>query len=246
VRGVTDALPDEVTVTGGLSGDGDRFQETLVLWDSEPRPDVVAALGFYGDALKIGYGSQGGWDPFGPQRLVTRSRGNVVYELDNQPALELYRRYLGGHADELPASGLLFPLSITLDDDHEPVVRTILAVDEADGSMTFAGDVPEGAVGRLMKANFDRLIDGAAGAARTTSRALRGSHPDLAVLISCVGRKLVLKQRVEEEVEAVSDLLGDGAVFTGFYSYGEISPFVPEARCQLHNQTMTITTFSEE
>jgi hypothetical protein len=245
VRGITEHLPERVTVTGGLSGDGARFAETWVMFDGEPQPDQVAAVGFYGDRLKIGYGSRGGWDPFGPQRLITRSEGSVLYELDGQPALDLYKRYLGSHADELPASGLLFPLAITVAEDREPVVRTILSVDDEAGSMTFAGDVPEGAVARLMKANFDRLIDGAAGAAHTCDEAVPGSNPDLAILISCVGRKLVLKQRVEEEVEAVREVLGERTVLSGFYSYGEISPFSPAARCELHNQTMTITTFSE-
>ena len=111
--------------------------------------------------------------------------------------------------------------------------------------MTFAGDVPEGSYARLMKANFDRLIDGAGGAATTSYQAIGSATPDLAVLISCVGRKLVLNQRIEEEVEAVRDILGERTVLTGFYSYGEISPFTPGAKCELHNQTMTITTFLE-
>ena len=111
--------------------------------------------------------------------------------------------------------------------------------------MTFAGDIPVGGYVRLMTANFERLIDGAAGAAKACHQGLASSTPDLAVLISCVGRKLVLKQRIEEEVEAVRDVLGEQAVLTGFYSYGEISPFTRNAKCELHNQTMTITTFSE-
>ena len=96
-----------------------------------------------------------------------------------------------------------------------------------------------------MKANFDRLIDGATGAAGTGRVALGTATPELAILISCVGRKLVLKQRVEEEVESVRDVLGESVVLTGFYSYGEISPFTPGAKCELHNQTMTITTMAE-
>ena len=245
VRGITENLPADVTVTGGLSGDGTRFEETLVLLDDDARPDRVAAIGFYGDRLFVGYGSLGGWDPFGPQRLITRAEGNVLYELDGQPALDLYKRYLGSHADELPASAMYFPLAITVSEDREPVVRTILGVNDEDGSLTTAGDVPEGAVARLMKGNFDRLIDGAAGAARACSQPSSLAGPGLAVLISCVGRKVVLKHRVEEEVEAVWDELGRDTTLTGFYSYGEISPFVHEARCELHNQTMTITTFSE-
>jgi hypothetical protein len=193
----------------------------------------------------VGFGSLGGWDPFGPERLVTRSRGAVLYELDGQPALELYKRYLGDeYAAQLPSSGLLFPLTIRRGEELG-VVRTILAVDERAQSLTFAGAVPEGAYARLMRANFDRLVDGAQGAARTCATALAGKPADVAFLISCVGRKLVLQQRIEEEVEAVQQVLGATPVLTGFYSYGEISPFTPSARCELHNQTMTITTLRE-
>ena len=244
VDGMVKHLPSGVTLTGGLAGDGDRFKETLVLLDGRPASNRIAAIGLYGDRLKVGFGSLGGWDAFGPERLITRSDGNILYELDRQPALALYKRYLGGHAKDLPASGLLFPLSLR-NSEGESIVRTILSVNENEQSLTFAGDVPEGVYARLMKANFDRLIDGAVGAAQTSYDALGNTPPDFALLISCVGRKLVLKQRIEEEVEGVRDVVGEQTPLAGFYSYGEISPFTPSAKCELHNQTMTITTFSE-
>jgi hypothetical protein len=244
VAGLTQHLPPGVTLTGGLAGDGDRFQETLVLWDGPPEPNIIAAIGLYGERLKVGFGSLGGWDAFGPERLVTRSAANILYELDGQPALGLYKKYLGEYAKDLPASGLLFPLSLRTA-AGESVVRTILGVNDAEHSLTFAGDMPQGGHARFMKANFDRLIDGAVGAAQTSYEAIGSTSPELALLISCVGRKLVLKQRIEEEVEGVQDVLGQETVLAGFYSYGEISPFTPSAKCELHNQTMTITTLSE-
>lgn len=247
VRGIKGRLPAEVEVTGGLSGDGARFGRTLVIADGPPRERLVAAVGFYGERFRVGYGSLGGWDPFGPSRLITRSEGNVLYELDGQSALALYKQYLGEHAAGLPATGLLFPLALRAEGESggeaDGLVRTILAVDEASQSMTFAGDMPQGRYVRLMKANFDRLVEGAAGAARVAKGVLQDAQ--LAILVSCVGRKLVLKQRVEEEIEGVRDVLGAGARLTGFYSYGEISPYTPTARCELHNQTMTITALGE-
>jgi hypothetical protein len=245
VRGLKAGLPDHVTVTGGLSADGARFEHTLLVWERAARSGTAGIVGFYGDRLAIGYGSLGGWDPFGPERLITKSSGNVLFELDGRSALGLYKDYLGPHAHELPSAALLFPLSVRAAQSEPPVVRTILGIDEERRSMTFAGDMPTGAYARLMKANFDRLVDGATGAARTCTLGLRDAPPELAILISCVGRKLVLQQRVEEEVEAVRAVLGARPVLSGFYSYGEISPFTPTARCELHNQTMTITTFSE-
>ena len=245
VRGLTKYLPDGVAVTGGLAGDGARFGETLVFKDGAAEKGAIAVVGLYGSRLKIGFGSLGGWDPFGPERLVTRSKGNVLFELDGRPALGLYKQYLGEHAKDLPATGLLFPLSVRTKLGETPLVRTILAVDEQEQSMTFAGDIPEGAHARLTKANVERLVDGAIGAARASRQATGAVAPELAILISCVGRKLVLKQRVEEEVEGVREILGEQAVLTGFYSYGEIAPFSLGEQSELHNQTMTITTFAE-
>ncbi len=245
VEGLRENLPAAVSLTGGLSGDGPRFSETLVIGDCEPESGAIAALGFYGDTIKIGYGSVGGWDPFGPERLITRSDNNVLFEMDGKSALELYKSYLGEHAEGLPATGLLFPLSLRLNEGETGVVRTVLAVDEKEKSMTFAGNLPEGAYVRLMKANFDRLIDGAVDAAAVTQTGLDSAAPQLAILISCVGRKMVLKQRVEEEVEGVSETLGEKTILTGFYSYGEICPFSHGSKCELHNQTMTITSFLE-
>lgn len=245
VKGLAHQLPPSVTITGGLAGDGASFAKTLVLWDGVAEVDTIAAVGFYGDALRVGYGSLGGWSPFGPGRRITKSQGNILYELDGESALGLYKKYLGEQAAGLPATGLLFPLGLRLDQGEELLVRTILAVNEADQSLTFAGDVPNGALVQLMKASFDNLVAGAIAAATTSYGATEQTTPELAILISCVGRKLVLKQQVEEEVEGVQSVLGVQSTMTGFYSYGEISPFKPGVPCELHNQTMTITTFTE-
>ncbi len=249
IGGLKKALPQDTIIAGGLAGDGNNFERTYVGIDKPPTQGRIVAVGFYGDRLRIGYGSVGGWDPFGPERLITRAQGNVLYELDGQSALDLYKRYLGDQADHLPGSALLFPLSISQKNggDHS-LVRTVLSVNEQDKSMIFAGNMPTGWYARFMKANFERLIDGAAQAAHNSSLLLGEEPPDLAILISCIGRKNVLAQRVEEEVEGVSDILGASAVITGFYSYGEISPLVSTtsaSSCELHNQTMTITAFRE-
>lgn len=246
VEGILKELPPDVTITGGLSGDKDRFKETYVLCNGEPQRNQVGILGLYGKDLKVGYGSFGGWDPFGPERLVTRSEGNVLYELDGKSSLGLYKTYLGEHAKGLPATALFFPLSIRSQGKPSKLVRTVLSVNEDDQSMTFAGDIPEGSYAQFMKSNINRLIDGALEAAEKSFTGIAGVEPELALLISCVGRKMVLKQRVEEEVEGVQDILGNRAVLAGFYSYGEMSPTCQGEVCELHNQTMTITTMTEK
>ena len=244
VKGLQENSPETVTITGGLAGDAADFKETFLICSKYIKSKRVIGLGFYGDDLKIGFGSKGGWDSFGLERLVTRSKNNILYELDGEPALELYKSFLGDKAKDLPGSGLLFPLSMRGDDNKTPVVRTILGIDEKEQSLTFAGDINQGSYVRLMKANVDRLIDGAEKSAEVTKNSI-DEDCQLAFLISCVGRRLVLKQMAEDEIEAVNTVLGDQVYTAGFYSYGEIAPFKKSTPCTLHNQTMTITTFSE-
>ncbi|MEY3343022.1 MAG: hypothetical protein RL090_706 [Bacteroidota bacterium] len=245
VKGLNEGTAADVLVTGGLAGDGTAFQSTLVGLDNYPEEGNILAVGFYGDRLVVSHGSMGGWESFGPERIVTKSNGNKLYEIDGKSALSLYKTYLGEEAKNLPASALLFPLSILTPEYEKPVVRTILSISEEEGSMTFAGDVPAGAKARFMKANFDKLTSAAYDAASQTMRD-QSAKPVWALLVSCVGRKIILGPRTEEEVEAVREFYGPSTLLSGFYSYGEISPLIEDpSGCAFHNQTMTITSFHE-
>lgn len=245
VKGMHSIVGQEIPITGGLAGDGADFNFTLVGLNELPIQGRILAIGFYGENLKIAHGSFGGWEPFGLEKTVTKSASNVLYEINGNNALETYKEYLGKYASELPGSALLFPLSIKLKGSDQYLVRTILSIDNEKSSMIFAGDIPEGSTVRFMKANIDRLVDAASTAANDALTSFDQIKPDLAILISCVGRKLVLGERVDEEVEAVSDVLGSSVQMAGYYSYGEISPIMKGGSCELHNQTMTITCIQE-
>ena len=246
VDGMSSVIGTDVPITGGLAGDGGAFRQTFTLGGEGVTDNAVVAVGLCGDALRFGHGSFGGWEAFGPARKVTRCAGNILYELDGEPALSVYKRYLGDHASDLPASGLLFPFAM-LGEDHNALglIRTILAVDEASGSLTLAGEINADGYLKLMHASTDKLVNGAEAAAEAAVAMQDIPGDTLAILVSCVGRKLVMGNRVDEEVEAVGDVFGSKAVLTGFYSYGEISPFTPGASCKLHNQTMTVTLLGE-
>lgn len=247
VDGFQKCLPDDVTMSGGLAGDGDNFEETTVIHNAHICSNgLISVVCFYGDALQFGFGSYGGWQAFGPDREVTSSNKNTVYKIDNQPALELYKSFLGEYAQDLPSSALLYPLQLKEHNKPKAVVRTILSINEQDNSLVFAGNMPEGAICQLMHANTEQLVDGAENAVAEALQAFDDSTtPQLAILVSCVGRRLVMSQRVEEELEVIRDVLPSNCAINGFYSYGEISPLQGLLKCGLHNQTMTITLINE-
>ena len=249
-KGLNTSPKKDIVITGGLAGDGDKFKKTWTIFNGEIINNNIVAVGFYGNHVQMGHGSRGGWDIFGPERRITRSENNILYELDEKPALILYKEYLGEKASGLPATGLLFPLSIRKNpSDKNQVVRTILGVDEKTQSLIFAGDIPTGYLAQLMRANFDRLV---AGANEASMLAIENhplikneDTPLLLIAISCIGRRLLLGERTEEETESTLEMFPKGTQQVGFYSYGELSQFV-EGKCELHNQTMTLTSISEE
>ncbi|MBH9551395.1 FIST signal transduction protein [Inhella gelatinilytica] len=246
IDGLQSALGPKVSISGGLAGDGGAFTGTLTLGPEGVSAQQVVGLGFYSPHTVLRHGSFHGWQPFGPERKITRCAGNVLYELDSEPALAVYKRYLGEYASGLPGTGLLFPFEM-MGKDHQTLglIRTILGVDEAQGSLVLAGDLDPDGYLRLMHASTDSLVDGAESAAEALFDTGPVTGEKLAVLVSCVGRKLVMGARVDEEVEAVLDVLGAQAQVTGFYSNGEISPDLKGLECHLHNQTMTITLVAE-
>ena len=235
----------KVSITGGLAADGNRFEKTKVFANESKDKNLAVAIGFYGESLHVEVGCKAGWEEFGAQRVVTKSNGNTVYEIDDKPALELYEKYLGEYIKDLPESGLLFPLSVESDiTQKNEVIRVMMGINE-DKSILFAGDIPQGSKVRLMKTNIDNLIDGAELVAKTIQE--HNNKESLSISVSCSGRLSVLKQLADEEIEVIKDVLGDKSQLVGFYSYGEIAPFSDDILdCKLHNQTMTLTTIYED
>ncbi|MDY7537070.1 FIST N-terminal domain-containing protein [Undibacterium sp. RTI2.1] len=247
VAGLQSVLAPNIPISGGLAADAGAFQQTWTWGESGVADNQIVAVGLYGKSIQLSYGTFAGWEPFGPARKVTRCAENVLFELDGERALDVYKRYLGDYAKDLPGSGLLFPFEMLgKNRDKSGIFRTILGIDEVDGSLTLAGDIDANGYLRLMHSSTDKLIEGAETAATTAlTLAKQVGSESLAILVSCIGRKLVMGDRVDEEVEAVADILGKNTTITGFYSNGEIAGTDFHGECRLHNQTMTITWINE-
>ncbi len=248
IEGLIENLPKGVSISGGLAGDNGSFEQTFVMHNNGVSTRSVVAVAFYGDQLSFEYGAHGGWRSFGPARSVSSAKANELFELDNKPALDIYKNYLGEYAKDLPASGLLFPFEV-LSEAGTPtgIIRTILGIDEEAKSLILAGEVNENQYLRLMHASTDDLISGALEAISPLSTTINsGDSQSLALVTSCVGRKLVMGDRVEEEIEEVGRRLPKNTSIAGFYSYGEVSPSSNTSHCELHNQTLTIMLLREK
>ncbi len=244
LNGLNDELMDKIPISGGVAGDNYKFEKTLVGLNEEIGENRIVAISFHGKHLETYHGSKGGWDIFGPERTITKAKGNVLYEIDGKPALDLYKKYLGEKSEELPGAALHFPFSVVDPKTNELLVRGVQNIDTNSNSIILFADVEEGSSIQLMKANFDRVIDGVHDAAEASFQKDRGM-PDFAILISCVARRLVLNQLTEEELTEAKNILGEHTKISGFYSYSELSPIVGDDACHVHNQTMTITSFYE-
>lgn len=233
-------------ITGGLAADNAAFTQTLLLHNDTVQDRLIIAVGIYGKDAIVTSGALGGWTSYGPLRTVTRVEQNVVYELDDKPALPLYKMYLGHYAKTLPASGLRFPVAVMTEDKKINVIRTLLGINENENSLTFAGNLAKGDTIRFLKSDHDQLVAGAANAAQQiVSKQGALTESGLAICISCVGRKLVMKEEVSDEVFAVKRFVGQQTGITGFYANGEICSGDADAHSLLHNQTMTIAYLSE-
>lgn len=245
VSAIVNKIEKNVLITGGMAGDNERFTQTYLVVDGDLKEGNVVLIGFYGNHIEINSSIRGGWEAFGAERKITLSDKNILYEIDHIPSLALYKKYLGKYAAELPASALLFPLALYEKENSEPIVRTILSINEKEQSMIFAGNVPQGSVVRLMKANVNNLISAADTVAKEVLKSANETSPDLALVIGCIGRKMIMGHSVEKETEAIASNFSEQTKVIGFLSYGEIAPNDANAVCRLHNQSILITTFRE-
>ncbi|WP_294963880.1 FIST N-terminal domain-containing protein [Sulfurimonas sp.] len=243
-KGLSENIPKNCVIAGGLVGDGVDFNKTWLIINSKIMNKEICAVGLYGNNLQVHYGCKNGWTRFGFDRHVTHSENNILYSLDNKPALELYKRYLGEYASELPLSGLYFPLMLHEDASREPKLRSVKAINEKENSIIFAGNIPQNSIVSFGRTNLDDLIKSSQEATECLIQDYDKEQKALCIGISGVGRKFVLKQEAEDEIEAVSYALSSNISTVGFYSYGQISK-LPSGGCDFHNQTMTLLLIYE-
>lgn len=231
LNGLKSAL-GEVPIFGGLTGDQSRLQQTYQFFKTEVLSDAVPVLLFAGD-LHLSCGVASGWQPVGKPGTVTKSRQNVVVEIDGKPALDFYHRYLGG----LPPSSE-YPLAVFNAHLTNFCLRAPHEVhDPAQGSIKFVGDVPQGAIVQITEASRAEILAAAKTSMQQALSTYPSTEPCAALFFSCVGRRQLLGMQTQEEYQLVNSCLSSPLPCCGFYTYGEISPFEPMGDTQYHNET---------
>ena len=253
IQGIKAHMGDDVKIAGGTAGDGGEFKRTFQYHGNRILTNSIVAIAFQG-RFGLGTGTACGWFPVGIAKKVTRAVGNVVYELDGQPALQAYERFLGKHAERLPAVGVEYPLGLLGSDSEAEekgyfLCRATMGVDRQAGAIIFAGDVPEGSLVKMTIGNDGDIIRAAKNAARSAMEKLRKSDPALKpqaiFLYSCMARKIVLGTRTDEEILAVKEAIGMDVPVIGFYTYGEYAPIGECEHSCFHNETATLTVIGE-
>ncbi|MCG8376873.1 MAG: FIST C-terminal domain-containing protein [Chlorobiales bacterium] len=251
LKGLQGVLGRDFEIAGGYLGDDMRFKHTFQYYNGKVYRDaIVGFLVSFKEGYRTGIGVRSGFESIGNSFYCTSSEGNVVREFDNVSALELYKEFLGDErSGRLPGICMEYPFGL-IDEDaghsgkRHFQLRCGLNVDKKNGTITLAASIPEGSAVTLTSGSRGDIINGAREAAEQAMQCLRCARPELIVMFSCVGRKLVLGRRTPEEVDVVRKCIGYDVPIIGFYTYGEIGPIDRSveklAEAKFHNETVVL------
>jgi hypothetical protein len=253
IDGIQSVLGKSIKIAGGTSGDGGLFIQTYQYYNDQVLTDSIVAVAFEGN-FSLGMGSGCGWFPVGTTKQITKSDGNTLYELDGMPALQVYEKFLGRYASQLPAVGVEYPLGLlgSHDDDEGDeyfLCRATMGVDREKKSITFAGDVPQGALVKMTMGNENDVIEAGRKAAEDALAEMKINSKDIRAkaifLYSCMARKIVLGSRTGEEIAEIRKKVGNNVPIIGFYTYGEYAPSGKRKQARFHNETVTLTIIGQ-
>ena len=232
LQGLQQALGAEVPIIGGTTCDQWKFKQTYQFFGQEVLSDALPILLLSGNLL-WGHGVSSGWTPIGKKGIATKAEGNVLHEVNGQPALEFYRDYLG---DIRPSPS--YRLAVFEPNQESWYMRTSNgAYDEASGSITFFADIPPQSEVQVVRASRDEMVNSAGLSMQQALQHYPGTQPTVALFFSCTGRMHVLGTRAKEEYQVLYPEMPAGVTSAGFYTYGEIAPLRPNGNAQFHNET---------
>ncbi len=244
IRGIQDILGAEFPIVGGVAAEHLAFQRTNEFYNREVLTGGAVAVAIRG-AVTLGTSARSGFQPVGGLRTITKVEGqHLILELDGQPALRIYKDFLGDTPANPQMVGIQFPLLLVFDvagshmtsDDRVHVVRVVRSLDEEKGGLLLGGEVAVGMQVHLTRTVKDDLLRGAVEAVEEACKKV--PRPDVAFIFGCAGRKLLLGPHYQQEMAGAFARLGREVPKVGFYTYGELSPV--HNVTIYHDETFTI------
>ena len=250
LRGIEEAVNKNVTIFGGVAGDDLTGNGSLVFTNKKSSANGLVTLIMDGDRINIQGIAAGGWKPIGTTRRITKSEGNIIYTIENEPALQMYQKYLDETIENIRSRNntwllknfAYFPILLE-PKDEEPLVRTGTWTDTDKKSVHFAGPVPEGTLFRFCQPPDFDVIDSVIDEANRVLKEGEIPEADALILFSCVSRRVIFGPLVNQEIKGLKDLWN--APLAGFFCYGEIGR-VDNGKNELHNTTCCLVALKEK
>jgi hypothetical protein len=253
IYGLQERLGKSFPLVGASASDNLRFLKTYLYFNQEVFSNAACGI-LWGGKLNFGLGIKHGWKPLGKPRHITKSSGNIVYEIDDTIAAKIYEEYLACDLTklrkELKYISIFYPIGIYLAGEEEYLLRNILSIGD-DGSLTFQGDVPQDSLIRLMIGTKESCLAATQQAVDEAKKGLsvqvmglkKGREKNFALVFDSISRYILLRKDADKELRIIKEGLGKDTPIIGIYTYGEQAPLRAisyQGRAYFHNQTITI------
>jgi len=243
IAGVHDLIPRE-RIFGGMAGDDFAMKATYSFTNDRISPSSLTGLILDGDKIQVDGVAFCGWEPIGGKNRITRSKDNVVYEINEQPAMEVVKQVFGEFYETLDNHDVLmgaaqYPFQMIKDGKY--VLRAALYSNEEDGSLFLAGPVEEGQEFRFSVAPGFEVIEDTVN--KFKEYANNKPKPEALILFSCKARHMSLGPLVEDELAGIHEIWGKDMI--GFFTYGEIG-MDTDGKTNFYNETCSLVMISEK
>jgi hypothetical protein len=245
VNSMQEKLGRSFPLVGACASDNLKYTRTNILYNDAVLSDAACAT-IWGGKISFGLGIKHGWKALGKQHLVTKSYGNIIYEIDSRPATYLYEEYLGCDIKKLQSElrfiSVLYPIGIYLPGEEEFLLRNIRSIED-DGSLILQGSIPENSQIRLMIGTKESCLEATNQAIDDVNKGLAGKLPNFVFVFDSISRSMLLRREAKKELEIIKKQFGPEIPVVGLYTYGEQAPLTAvnyQGKAYLHNQTVTL------
>ena len=244
IDAIHDGVGPDATVCGGLAGDQVQFQQTYQFCNGRVYSDAVPVLVLAGP-LRVATGVDSGWVPVGEDHWLTKTDGQVIFEIDGEPVKDVWTKYFGSF--DIRGSRNQFCIYPDGAEGRESREYYLCAPShfQDDGSLVTLNPIIQDGRIRFSDATRDQVLGGASHSASSAQAGFAGT-PDAALVFSCAGRHALLGTRIGSEIGLLQEHIGYGVPTIGFYTYGEICPLPGSSTPYAHGTTFVTVLIGEE